>query len=124
MAAAQLAVWFAGAAPMIALAYVFAEIALGHPGERRHMVVTPAQLMGGGLWVAACAVSGALIGERRAAGLYLGAGLFGVVIVAGALQREVVSVTTVCAVVGLVVLARARRAVRLDNGVAAARSDV
>ena len=118
--AAQLVVWFAGAAPVVALTYVFAELALGHPGELGRLVVTPVQIAGGALWLAACAWCGRLIGERRVAGLWLGVALFVGVIAVSATQPRVVAVGIVYALVGLALLARARRDMRAGGQAPAA----
>ena len=106
--AAQLVVWFAGAGPVVALAYLFAELALGHPAERGRLVVTPVQIAGGALWVAACAACGRLIGERRVAGFWLGVALFVGIIAVSVAQQRVVWIGIAYALVGLALLARAR----------------
>ena len=105
LAAAQLAAWFAGAAPLVALGYLFAEVALGHPGDRGRLVVTPTQVAGGAAWMVALAAAGVMIGRGRRAGLVLAAALFAAVLAA----QWRVPIVAAGAVIGLALVARAWR---------------
>jgi predicted alternative tryptophan synthase beta-subunit len=109
---AQLAMFLAGAAPLFVLLFIFTEMALGHPVESSRLVATGVQLAAAACWLAACVTSGLLIGARRVAGLLLGALLLGAVIVFCATRGAVRSPETVAAVIVLVLLARAMRAVQ------------
>jgi hypothetical protein len=77
------------------------------------MAANPLGVLLGFAWVGIYAVAGYLIGERRASGGVIGLALFAYSLVMSALTRRLVSWDAALAVVGIVLILRAGRALRL-----------
>ena len=110
---AQMALWLAAAGPVLAFAFIFAEIAMGHPREFASLKMDPLLVLVRCAKIAAYAVAGYLVGERRTAGGVLGLVLFATAAGGSALQGRILTLSVAYAIVGIVLIIRARRALHL-----------
>ena len=110
---AQMAAWIAGLLPVLALGYVFMEIALGHPQQRSSIQVSAIQATMAGVWLTLYGIAGYLIGERKVAGGVLGLALFGGTLALAAVRDGVLTLGVAYSLVGIVLIVRAGRALRL-----------
>lgn len=113
VAAAQMILWVACLAPILVFVLVSMEIVLGHPERIADLDVSPAEAAVHVIWLALYGVAAYFVGARRPLGGILGLALFGRTVAVGVIDGRPLTLNVAFAVVGIALILRAGRALRL-----------
>lgn len=113
VASAQMIVWLSCLGPTVGLVMAIGSTFFGNRAFVTALAQNPLGVLLGLAWVGIYVLAGYLIGERRAAGGIIGLALFVYSLVQGALYGRLLSLPSLFAVLGIVLILRAGRALRL-----------
>ena len=110
---ARMVVWLACLGPALGLAAAIVGTLFGNRAFITALVERPLGVLIGIAWIGIYGLAGYLIGERRAAGGVMGLGLFVYGLVQSALHGRLLSLSSAFALLGIVLILRASRALGL-----------
>jgi hypothetical protein len=113
VAGAQTIVWLACLGPLLGLVAAVVGLLFGNRALIAALAEHPIGVLLGVAWVGIYALAGYLIGERRAEGGVIGLILFAYALVQNAVYGRLLSLGAAFALLGIVLILRAGRALRL-----------